>query len=721
MARGVVVGSMWNRWHAVAVALVVLALILQPLDARAEESSPIPMPTVQQASNGMTLYVSPGTWPTGTDLAYEWYREDQLVETSSNHFYSPDRETDEGSRFRVVVVGTSVDGAVERRESALSLRVAWHFAPAIKGALRVGATVHVDTSTWTAALQTMVEWRLDGVAIPDEHDPTLVIPAAAEGKVLSAKVTATAPEYPRVVEHSTYSRKTVLRVGTPTISGEAVVGATLTGSPGEWTDGARISASWVVGAKTVSLTDTVLITPEMRGQDIRYVVSGSFGASGSHVTSTNAGVVLSPGSPTVVGAPAVGSTLTLDPGDWVTGTSLSYQWLADGAAIAGARGASFAPTAAQADRRLAVRVVGTMTGRTDQTATSPMTPRVMRVGTVSISGPHSYGSLLTAKPGSWSAGTTFSYQWYVGDERVAGEDGRTFWTGESWIRDKAVRVEVTGSRAGYGSATVSATTKRIAFIPETELFGDPTVGGILGADSSGWRKGTTLSYRWLRDGVVIRGAVRDFYTVRAGDFGRHITARVTATVPGFGTITKTSLSLGKMGRSTTPSVKGALTPGGVVRAEFARWMPDTQYTYQWYRNGGLEPIRGARQKTLRISKSLVGERLSVRVTGRTDGFATASSFSRASARVLASAAPALSGTPVAGRKIVAKATGWTPGARLAYQWHANGKVIPGAKKSTLIIPSSAIGARITVTVTGTKPGYATVVRTSRASSKVTRS
>jgi hypothetical protein len=65
------------------------------------------------------------------------------------------------------------------------------------------------------------------------------------------------------------------------------------------------------------------------------------------------------------------------------------------------------------------------------------------------------------------------------------------------------------------------------------------VGTVLKADKSGWAKGATLKYRWLRNGVPISGAWSSTYKVRSADKGKTVTVRVTGTKNGHKS-TKTS-------------------------------------------------------------------------------------------------------------------------------------------------------------------------------------
>ena len=82
--------------------------------------------------------------------------------------------------------------------------------------------------------------------------------------------------------------------------------------------------------------------------------------------------------------------------------------------------------------------------------------------------------------------------------------------------------------------------------------------------------------------------------------------------------------------------------------------------------------------------------------------------------------PKIKGTPEVGKKLTAKPGAWGPGAvTKTYKWFANGKAIPGATGKKLTLKAAQAGKKITVKVTGTKPGYTKVTRTSAATVKVT--
>ena len=86
---------------------------------------------------------------------------------------------------------------------------------------------------------------------------------------------------------------------------------------------------------------------------------------------------------------------------------------------------------------------------------------------------------------------------------------------------------------------------------------------------------------------------------------------------------------------------------------------------------------------------------------------------------LTPATPTISGTAKVGVKLTAKSGTWTPApVTLIYQWKANGTAISRATASSFTVPASLVGKAITVTVTGSRTGYAPVSKTSKATKSV---
>lgn len=76
----------------------------------------------------------------------------------------------------------------------------------------------------------------------------------------------------------------------------------------------------------------------------------------------------------------------------------------------------------------------------------------LKAGTVRVTGVARVGRVLTAKPGAWTAGTRFAFQWLANGHALARAHARTLRL-TSALRGKKIRVLVTGTKPGF--ATVS--------------------------------------------------------------------------------------------------------------------------------------------------------------------------------------------------------------------------------------------------------------------------
>lgn len=164
------------------------------------------------------------------------------------------------------------------------------------------------------------------------------------------------------------------------------------------------------------------------------------------------------------------------------------------------------------------------------------------------------------------------------------------------------------------------------------------------------------------------------------------------------------------------AISGVVRTGSTVSAARSGWSSGTTFTYQWRSSG--RSISGATASTYKIPGSLVGKSLTVTVTGRKTGYTTLVKTSAAvrvaSAPQPTSASVRISGSARPGLTVTASRTGWYSGTTFTYQWKANGWSMSGATASTYKIPSSLLGKSLTVTVTGRKTGYSTLVKTSTA-------
>lgn len=118
------------------------------------------------------------------------------------------------------------------------------------------------------------------------------------------------------------------------------------------------------------------------------------------------------------------------------------------------------------------------------------------------------------------------------------------------IADMAPDVEITGAASGYqirytkgslitglegdfSTGAVNELAPRNTVAPA--VTGTNTVGSTLTTTNGTWTAGgaITYAYQWLRAGVNIAGANAATYLLVAGDSGKTITCRVTATYSGY--------------------------------------------------------------------------------------------------------------------------------------------------------------------------------------------
>jgi hypothetical protein len=156
----------------------------------------------------------------------------------------------------------------------------------------------------------------------------------------------------------------------------------------------------------------------------------------------------------ITGMKAVGSTLTAHHGTWTTGTSFTYQWFANGAYITGSTSThpAFTLTAAQQGKQISVKITGRKAGYVTASRTSARTLRVTLTARPTISGTPRVGSMLTAHHGTWTTGMAFTYRWFAAGVAISGATHPTV-TLTAAQRGKAITVVVTGSEAGYQTAS----------------------------------------------------------------------------------------------------------------------------------------------------------------------------------------------------------------------------------------------------------------------------
>ena len=171
---------------------------------------------------------------------------------------------------------------------------------------------------------------------------------------------------------------------------------------------------------------------------------------------------------------------------------------------------------------------------------------------------------------------------------------------------------------------------------------------------------------------------------------------------------------------SVPVLSGTAVVGSTLTAAVSSNPSGAARTYQWLSNGST--IAGATSSSLLLGPAELGKTITVRVTATAPGFAQGSKESAATAPVaaatLGASRPWASGSPTTGSVLAANTGIWTVGTSFTYQWFASGLLIDGATAETLTLSSDLANKRISVRVSGSKPGYTSTSRTSDPTPKV---
>ncbi|MEW1954929.1 carboxypeptidase regulatory-like domain-containing protein [Terrabacter sp. NPDC080008] len=438
--------------------------------------------------------------------------------------------------------------------------------PVVSGSAVVGGTLKVTDGTWAPAPTSLTHrWLVGGVAVTGQTGGTFTPRPEDLGKTVTVETTATLSGYATQTTTSTATAAVAagtLTAPTPTISGTAKVGSTLTAAPGTWgpspvtlayqwrRNGTAITgataATYVLSAADKGTTVTVSVT----GSKTAYTTASRTSAA---TVAVAAGTLSAAPTPTISGTAKVGYRLTAAPGTWGPApVTLAYQWRRNGVAITGATGSTYLLGAADLATRTTVTVTGSKAGYTSIARTSAATAAVV-AGTLTatptpkITGTVKVGYRLTATPGTWSpAPVTLGYQWRRNGVAITGATGSTYLLGAA-DRTTKITVTVTGRKAGYttiartSAATVAVATGTLTATPTPKITGTTRVGYRLTATAGTWSPApVTLSYQWRRNGVAITGATGSTYLLTRYDKGKHLTVTVTGRKAGYTTIARTS-------------------------------------------------------------------------------------------------------------------------------------------------------------------------------------
>lgn len=684
----IVIGSASNYQMAAGTSAATASVALGTLTK--------PTPTISGVpAVGNELTGVPGTWgPGSVDLTYQWLRGTTVVGTSLAYtVVSADRGQSLTFKVSGAKTGYSSTSATSTAVTGVN-PFTQSPTPTISvsggGSPAVGKTLTATPGTWSPTPTLTYLWKRGADTISGATTASYTLSAADEGKAITVTVTATLSTYPTTPKTSQPTEAvakgsftstpvpTVTTGGVPVSSGGVVAtGVTLTAvpfvSPAVWVPTQdSFTYQWFVGESAVAdpsaSQTTYLVKPADLGKQITVKVTakkaGYTDTSRSSVATAAVTYPLIATAPTPTitvsgsGAAAVGKTLTVVPGTTPAGATITgYQWKRGTSAtgeftdIPGATSsATYTLTSDDDNKFIRAQVTWAKSGNADtpKWATTLAIAKGTFITTPSpvLSGTLTVGETLTVDPGSWSPSQdgNFTYVWKraasataTSWSTISGVSGNTYQLAAA-DRGQFIRVEVTGSRAGYNPATLFKVSSAAILAPMSAPTptisvsggGVAAVGKTLTATPGSWSPSPTLTYVWKRGTETISGATTATYTLTATDEGKAITVTVTGTLATYVQTSKTSVATdpvvkGSFTTAPTPTISGnSYVSQALTGSATATWSPaPTSYTYQWYR--GDSPIGSPTTSTLTTSSYTVtsadlGQQISLKVTAKRAGY-----------------------------------------------------------------------------------------------------
>jgi hypothetical protein len=446
------------------------------------------------------------------------------------------------------------------------------------------------------------QWFKDSASLPDQTNSTLTLPSAQPsdagvyfvvvtnsfGSVTSATAEVGVFSAPKIT--ADLPLVTSVNLGQPATLSVGVVGSEplvfqwyLNGNP-------------VPDATNSAITFAAAQNSDRGAYSVR--ISNEFGAVRSQQSTLSVVPVPQIVSQPVGGTIAEGSSFTFQ----VAASSdlaVTYQWFKNGSLIAGATVTSFQIVQASASDDADYTV--TISNGYGSVSSVPAHLAVLQLPKI-VAGPASQtvaeGSPLNLTVETAGTGT-FEYQWFKNGSAVAGATGPVLVIAEAAPGDAGdYTVKVSNGVGSVTSAAATITVLQKPVISMNPVSQTVTVGSaaIFSVQASG---AGTLTFQWLKDGVVIPNATSLFLrimSVKEADFATY-TVRVSNAA---GTTESAPAVLSKPARPviTQQPLSTNVTAGAAVTLSVTANGSGT-LSYQWLKNG--TPVPAATNPTLNLA------------------------------------------------------------------------------------------------------------------------
>ncbi|MFE5836369.1 hypothetical protein [Arthrobacter sp. NPDC056493] len=251
-----------------------------------------------------------------------------------------------------------------------------------------------------------------------------------------------------------------------------------------------------------------------------------------------------------------------------------------------------------------------------------------------MSGTTAVGYTLTAKvTAPVPAPDSTSFQWLRNGAPIAGATAATY---KQVAADQGQKISVRAKHRKAEYADAEATSGAVTV---QGVFGGLAAPKISGTAAAGYTvksavtlptpKPTAVTYRWLRNGVLISGATSSSYRLTSLDTGKQIRSRAYFARAGYLSTYRDSaavVSKAVFSSVTAPGITGTARSGHTLKAVVKRPNPAPSATsYQWLRNGAA--ISRATGASYKLTAADRGKQIRVRVIFSRTGHLSASATS----------------------------------------------------------------------------------------------
>jgi hypothetical protein len=232
-----------------------------------------PVPTIKgKAVVGSTLTAATKDWMDGTELAYQWYRDGETIFGSEGDTYELTGE-DGAARITVGITGT-LEGYETTEKFSKGVTVALgtlkpSTRPSVSGSFVTGGTVEVNVGDWDQEVDISIDWIRDGEVFytGPADDNRYEFNLDEFGTKIGMRVVVMAAGYKtftHVVKARQIKAGTVANPGVPSVTGDPILGETLSVDTGEYPEGAEFTYIWKRNDKVITGATDALYTPTVR-------------------------------------------------------------------------------------------------------------------------------------------------------------------------------------------------------------------------------------------------------------------------------------------------------------------------------------------------------------------------------------------------------------------------------------------------------------------------